>query len=204
MAPRVLRDFARLLSLVKAVTVLRHRHRQLNSNGWLVAELADYQTVRELVAEMYQETTSGAVAAIRSLVEAVQELDAARGDGERITATKLANRLGVHKSTAGRRATKALRQGWLVNRDHRHGYPADYALGELMPVTPGLPTLEDLARCRGDATATGAQPSLQLVAVSESKAKTVIGCAVAGVADGKRPPTPAPGGTPKMAWRCKA
>jgi len=73
-APRILRDFARLLSLVKAVAILRHNKRQLDSEGRIIAELADYETVRELVADMYIESTSGAVSSIRQLVEAVREL----------------------------------------------------------------------------------------------------------------------------------
>ena len=43
-APRVLRDFSKLLSLVKAVAILRHRHRKVDAEGRLVATI---EKVRE-------------------------------------------------------------------------------------------------------------------------------------------------------------
>ena len=36
---------------------------------------------------------------------------------------------------------RAIKQGWLVNREQRKSYPADYAPGEPMPETEGLPLL---------------------------------------------------------------
>ena len=68
-APRILRDFQRVLSLIKSVTVLRHRHRQRDDQERLVAEIEDYKTVYELVADMYAATTTGASAAVREVVE---------------------------------------------------------------------------------------------------------------------------------------
>lgn len=179
-APRILRDFARLLSLIKAVAILRHYRRKVDSEGRILAELADYKTVRELVAEMYAESTSGAVAAVCELVAAVRELDVSRGESERITAAKLAAHLGIHKSTAVRRASKALRQGWIVNHEQRRGRPADYALGDPIPASEGLPTVEDLTGCRVAAVAPNVQPV--------SEAKTGNGCTVAGLTDGGIPP----------------
>ena len=70
---RVVRDFARLLSLVKAATVLRQHHRRCDGSGRLVAEAADYVTVYELVNEMYR-TSSGAGEKVRTVVEAVRGL----------------------------------------------------------------------------------------------------------------------------------
>lgn len=46
---------------------------------------------------------------------------------------------GIRQVT--RRATRAIKQGWLVNREQRKSYPADYAPGEPMPETEGLPLL---------------------------------------------------------------
>jgi len=50
--PRILRDFARLISLVKSVALIRHHQRQFDSEGRIVAELADYETARELVNDI--------------------------------------------------------------------------------------------------------------------------------------------------------
>jgi hypothetical protein len=141
-APRILRDFARLLSLIKAVALLRHHRRQRDDEGRIVAEPADYQTVRELVNEMYIDSSSGAVSDVRVLVEAVTNLDASCNQGERITNSKLARSLELPVMTVSRRAEKAIKQGWLVNREQRKYHPADYAPGEPMPAANGLPLLD--------------------------------------------------------------
>ena len=140
-APRILRDFARLLSLIKAVAIIRHHRRQTDKEGRLVATLADYDTVRNLVNDMYIDSSTGAASDIRKLVEAVIRLNVSRADGERITNTTLAEHLGTGVKQATRRAKRAIKQGWLVNREQRKSYPADYAPGEPMPETEGLPLL---------------------------------------------------------------
>ncbi len=140
-APRILRDFARLLSLIKSVAIIRHHWRQTDREGRLVATLADYETVRELVNDMYVDSSTGATSELRTLVEAVNELDAIRSDGKQITNTTLAKHLGTGVTQARRRAMRAIKQGWLVNREQRKSYPADYATGEPMPETEGLPLL---------------------------------------------------------------
>lgn len=143
-APRILRDFAKLISLIKSSAIIRHYHRQTDSKGRIVATLEDYETVRELVNDMYIESSTGATDAVRNLVEAVGELNKERGAGERITVTRLANHLGINKMAASRRARKAVYEGWLINQETRKGYQADYSPGETMPKVEGLPTLVDL------------------------------------------------------------
>jgi hypothetical protein len=140
-APRILRDYARLMSLIKAVAVLRHHHRQTDPSGRIVAELDDYETVRLLIGDMYAESSSGATANIRQLVEAVQELHRARPAGTTITNTAIARHLGINVKQVTRRAQKAMRQGWLVNGQQLRSYPADYTVGEPMPPADGLPVL---------------------------------------------------------------
>lgn len=141
-APRILRDFARLLSLIKSTAIIRHHWRQTDTQGRLVATYADYETVRELVNDMYIDSTTGANNEIRKLVEAVKALDTSRTEGERITVTKLATYLDISKMAASRRAKRALKEDWLLNRESRKGYPADFAIGEPMPETEGLPALD--------------------------------------------------------------
>jgi len=140
-APRILRDFARLMSLIKAVALIRHHKRQIDSEGRIVAELADYETVRKLVNDMYVDSSTGVTNDIRELVEAVILLDTKRADGERITNTTLAKHLNIGVAQALRQAKRAIKLGWLVNQEQRKSHPADYAPGEPMPETEGLPTL---------------------------------------------------------------
>jgi len=137
-ASRVNRDFARLVSLIKTVAVIRHHKRQVK-NGHIVAELQDYETVRELVNDMYVDTSSGATKEIRALVEAVKEMT-----GEKITTTAIAKHMGIWTEQASRHAKRAIKLSWLVNREIKKGYPGDYTVGEPMPKTDGLPTLTEL------------------------------------------------------------
>ncbi len=144
-APRILRDFARLLSLIKSIAIIRYNRRQTDSEGRLVATLADYETVRELVTDMYVDSSTGANNNIRKLVEAVKTLGTSQSEGERITVTKLATYLDINTMAASRRAKKALKEDWIINRESRKGYSADYIIGEPMPETEGLPVLDFIA-----------------------------------------------------------
>jgi hypothetical protein len=144
-APRILRDFARLISLIKATAVIRGYQRQTDNQGRIIATIADYDTVRELVNDMYIDSSTGATIEVQKLVEAVEELDKIRAAGDRITVTKLATYLKINKMDASRRAKKALKEDWLINRELRKNHAFDLAIGEPMPKTEGLPTLEDMS-----------------------------------------------------------
>jgi len=120
-APRINRDFSRLLSLVKAAALLRHRHRQRNPQGRLVAALDDYATVYDLVAEMYEAAVTGTSRAVRDTVEGVRFLND-RGTG-RVTVSEVARHLGVSTMAISRSARTATKHGWLVHREARKGYP---------------------------------------------------------------------------------
>ncbi|MBW1930970.1 MAG: HTH domain-containing protein [Deltaproteobacteria bacterium] len=140
-APRILRDFARLLSLVKSVTILRHVHRDRDEKGRLIAAIDDYKAVFELVACMYETTLTGASDAIRELVaEVVRMLN----EGSPPTQSELAKRLGVNRGTVNRRVHAAIRQGWLVNTENRKGYPWRLEEGEPLPEREGLPTPQEI------------------------------------------------------------
>ncbi|GBD30977.1 hypothetical protein HRbin32_02093 [bacterium HR32] len=144
--PRVLRDFQRLLALVKAAAVLRHGHRQRDARGRLVADLEDYATVRELVDDMYATTAAGgATDLVRAVVRAVRE---AKDEGvERVTYGEVARRLGLRREQVRRAAEVALRAGWLINRSaDRKGAWATLEPGDPPPERAGLPLAEDVAR----------------------------------------------------------
>ncbi|HZL06633.1 MAG TPA: hypothetical protein VFE45_14670 [Coriobacteriia bacterium] len=139
---RVVRDFARLLSLIKACAVVRHAHREHDGDGRLVAELEDYDTVRSLVAEMYKASTSGAGEKVRTAVEAVA---AHLAEGKpHASVTAVGKRLGIPKKSASRRVATAVKGGWLVNAETRKGYPFQLSTGEPLPAEGGLPSVEEL------------------------------------------------------------
>jgi hypothetical protein len=73
-APRILRDFAKLISLIKSVALIRHAHRKTDDKGRIVATIEDYRAVYGWVSDMYQGTTTGVSENVRKVVEAVAEL----------------------------------------------------------------------------------------------------------------------------------
>lgn len=136
-AARILRDYARLLSLIKAVAVFNYKYRQKDDGGRLIAELADYRVIYGLVRDVYEASVSGASNAVRGAVQAVTKLKA-KGC-EHITVTAVAKELSISKMAASGRIKTALRGGWLVNEEHRKGYPFDLDIGEPLPDEEGLP-----------------------------------------------------------------
>ncbi len=144
-SPRILRDFSRLLALIKAAAVLRHPRRRVRADGRLVAELEDYETVRELVADMYRASVSdGASEKVRAAVEAVAQLYAAKASTETVSQTRVGEALGINKMAASRRLKTAIANGWVINTEQRKGQPWNLEPGEPLPETDGLPAASDL------------------------------------------------------------
>ncbi len=136
-ATRVLRDFQRLLSLVKAVTVMRHAHRERDEKGRLVATLEDYKPVFELVEDMYESSVTGASKMLRRVVDAVRDLE--REGKAEVSMKMVAEKLGVVKSTVSRYVKTAESQGWIVNLQEVKGRSAKLKIGEPLPDKEGLP-----------------------------------------------------------------
>ncbi|MCL4473884.1 MAG: hypothetical protein M1455_08105 [Actinobacteria bacterium] len=142
-AARINRDYARLLSLIKAVAVLRKYHRQRNGSGQIVAELEDYKTVHELVSDMFESSVTGASKAV---CETVKEVTGLIGGGspETITVSQVADALKINKESARRRIHTAINGGWLVNHEDRPRRPFKLTIGDPLPEGAGLPTPEEL------------------------------------------------------------
>ena len=141
--PRVLRDVARLISLVKSVTVFRHSHRRINVEGRLVATVEDYRTIYDLVGDMYESSLTGISEKVRQIVGAVKHL--VTEDSEKsITVTAVAKALNISGMAAGRGVNRSLKFGWLVNEEARRYHPKRLAVGEPMPNSSGLPSPEEI------------------------------------------------------------
>jgi hypothetical protein len=137
-APRILRDFQRLLSLIKAVAALHYKHRNLRADGRLEATVNDYAAVHELVNEMYTATVSEVTKSVRAVVEKVRELEKEESP---VTYSVIAKSLGIHPQQAKRTANRAVRQDWLINKQEKKNRPADLTTDGAapMPETGGLP-----------------------------------------------------------------
>ena len=157
---RVVRDYARLLSLVKSAAVVRHTWRARDEAGRVVATLDDYATVHALVADVYRASSTGAGTKVRAVVEAVAEIRASRPHA---TVTQVQQRLSLSKSAASRHVTAALKAGWLTNDESRKGYPSRLKVGEALPPEAGLPSPDALAYSAasgGDTESGTLRPSL--------------------------------------------
>jgi hypothetical protein len=155
--PRMRRDHKALLSLVGASAVLHQATRSRDENGRIIAELGDYATARDLVADIIAEGIRASVPqTVRETVEAVKTLIAESPDG--VSETALASALARDKSVVSRRLKVAREAGYVTNLEHRQGCPSRWVLDDPMPDdTDILPTVEELKealqRCSGDAAA---------------------------------------------------
>jgi hypothetical protein len=149
--PRIARDVVRIVSLIMAVTVLRHTHRQRDADGRYIAELEDYQTVCDLIGEMFEASVTGATKKIRAMVTAVAELE--KQPRRPITKIMVAKHLGIDRNTASKHVDSAIRMRWLDNAETRGGRQAVLQPGEPVPERLGLPSMEQLARTRHPVTA---------------------------------------------------
>ncbi len=179
-AVRLRRDFPLVLNLIRAHTMLHQATRQRDSAGRIIATLADYAVVRELVYDLVADAIGATVApSVRETVEAVRAL----APGEQgVTVNAVATRLELDKSAAYRRVQSSEKRGYLRNLEERKGRPARLVIGDAMPedVTV-LPTRDDLE------TACNLQPSRAPAATMQSQTDSRVldsGCRVAVASEG--------------------
>jgi len=141
-AVRMRRDFGQVLSLIEAHALLHRATRNRDAEGRIVATMADYATVRDLIFDLVAEGVSATVSPeVREAVEAVRDLAGDTGAGLQAIAT----RLSLDKSSASRRCAAAKQAGYIVNEETRKGREARYKIGDPMPADkPVLPSVEEL------------------------------------------------------------
>ncbi|MBI4507216.1 MAG: hypothetical protein HY691_16925 [Chloroflexi bacterium] len=132
-AVRQRRDFPALLALIAAHALLHQATRELDGAGRIVATIADYIVVRELVADLLAEGIGASVSrTMRATVAAVAALATERGD-EDVSVTKVAKALGIDTSAAHRRVRAALAGGYIRNLEDRPRRPARLVIGDALP-----------------------------------------------------------------------
>jgi hypothetical protein len=148
-AVRLRRDFGAVLNLVRAHAILHQGTRPRDPAGRIVATLADYAAVYDLVIDTVAQGVQATVdTRIRDTVEVVKELDTPKDPG--VGLTPIAKALGIDKSAASRRVRVAIEEGYLINLEDRKGRPARITLGDPLPEErPVLPHPDALAGDRG-------------------------------------------------------
>jgi hypothetical protein len=145
---RLRRDFPTLVSLVRAHALLAEGSRQADPAGAVVATVADYAIVRELIADLVADAADRSVApSIRDTVRHVASLVAI--DAE-TTVLSVAHALGIDKSSASRRVRSAIDHGYVKNLEDHRGRPARLVLADPLPAdTEILPHPELVERLHG-------------------------------------------------------
>jgi hypothetical protein len=143
-AVRLRRDFATLLSLIRAHALLHRGTRPKDATGRIVATVADYTAVRELVADIYAEGIEATVS--KTMRETVTTVAQAIGAGaSSVSLAALAARLSLDKNSVHHRVKKATARGFLANLEDKRGKPAQIVLGDPLPADDGvLPTVGSL------------------------------------------------------------
>lgn len=160
-AVRLRRDFGLILNLIKSHAILHQARRTRDDHGRIVAEIADYGVVHELVDDLVSSGIEATVpATVRETVAAVRKLigdqpkqpllDQAHDEGfvKTSSITEIAKGLNLDKSATSRRVRVAIDGGYLRNDEQKRGRPAKIALGEPLPEDHELlPSPERLEEC---------------------------------------------------------
>ncbi len=137
---RLRRDFVQLITVIQTLALLRVCQRDRADNGSLLATIDDYADARDLLAGHFARTSAdGLTRAVRETVLAVKP-------GEQLTISELQARLGLKSvASAHERVRKAIKGGWLLNRQTRRSQPAIIVRGAPLPDEGSiLPTVEQL------------------------------------------------------------
>jgi hypothetical protein len=143
-ALRLRRDISTILSLIETHALLHQATRERDADGRIIAEVKDYDVVRDLIGEIISAEAGVGVpeiviethAAVASLIE--------RG-APHVTLQQLSCALGVDTSTAHYRVSKAIALGVIRNAQGTRYRTAQLVLGDPIPDTRNLlPTVEQL------------------------------------------------------------
>jgi hypothetical protein len=139
---RMRRDFKKILAFIQASGLLHQCQRDRDGRGRVIAILADYGNIRELLAPVLDAVIAdGVTPAMRETVAAVPE------EGE-ISNAELGRRLGLTRSTISWRVGRCMDAGWLVNNETQRGRQARIGRGVPLPEERHtLPTVEELEEC---------------------------------------------------------
>ncbi|MBK7405064.1 MAG: helix-turn-helix domain-containing protein [Phycisphaerales bacterium] len=179
-AVRLRRDFGSLLSLVKAHALLHQGTRERDAQGQIVATIADYAAVRELICDLIAEGIDSTVPpAIRETVSAIAQM--INGTDLEVTVTEVARALRLDKAAASRRCRAALDAGYVINREDRRGRPFRLVLGEPMPADLEiLPRPEALHGCSVDGESHPSPPLMPVSALIRRMSATLAAIPLGG------------------------
>jgi hypothetical protein len=143
-----------LLTMIQASGLLHQRQRRRADDGRIIASIEDYGVARGLLGAVFDAITAdGLTPAIRETVIAVSS-------SEEVTEAELGRRLGLAKSTISYRVSRAVKGGWLENRETDERRPKRLARGQPLPQeADALPEPAELERFDGSNEVRGDTPA---------------------------------------------
>lgn len=145
-AVRMRRDFGALLGLIKAHALLHHRHRDTNAAGEIVAAIADYRAVHDLVSRLLADASGRSIPdAVRKVAEVVEMLHLEDQSGA-ATIQAVADRMERDRTTASRYLKRAVGMGFVNETTSQWSNRKAFQPGEPLPNDAGvLPDPEEIA-----------------------------------------------------------
>jgi len=143
-AIRLRRDFAALLSLIKAHALMHRETRNRDHQGRIIATVEDYAVVRSLISEIVAVGVGATVpASVRATVKVVTDILSQSDDETYASIEQIATSLNINRSAAQRRVSTAIKRGLLINEQDKKGQRAKVVLSDPLPEDDDIiPTVE--------------------------------------------------------------
>lgn len=149
---RILRDFPKVISLIKSVALLHEDARDRGSDGQVLANIEDYRTVWELICPTLSQGLEAAVPeGLRRVVEAVEELTSFSIGGSSlpfspaVSQRDIATYLNLDPSVVSRHVHRAIQLDYLIDDNPGQGSPGRIRIGEQsLPSETVLPSPTEL------------------------------------------------------------
>lgn len=136
-ALRMRRDFSTVLGLIRAHALLQQGQRERDAQGRIVATFDDYDAVRDLLEDDLADGLEHTVSEqVRAVARGVLLLFVPNDEGEGVTVQKLAQHLGLDRSTVHRQVAVAIEREFVRNLGGQgRGRAKLLAPGEPLPDT---------------------------------------------------------------------
>lgn len=130
---KVQRDFPKVLSMIKACSLVHQDDRDRDQSGSVLASREDYEAIYDLLAvPLSQGLEADVTPGVRTVVEGIEQIGekdgSARYNG--ISQSKLAEFLKADRSSVLRNVNSAINSGYLFNQSPGKGREATLVLGE--------------------------------------------------------------------------
>jgi hypothetical protein len=124
-AGRMRRDFSQVLRCIQAHALIHREHRARDDKGRIVATLADYAVVRDLMADRLAEASEVLLRKnVARVVKALEELQQQHEHRDGVPTRAIVEKLNdVHRATIWRRLGIARDKGFVVNVADAEGSP---------------------------------------------------------------------------------